>query len=215
MLPSEAVMVRTHEVGRGTLREALRILEVQGLIAIKPGPGGGPVVAGADSRDFGRMATLFFHWTRATFRDLMEARLVMEPVMARLAAQRADEDVRAALEGGLEEMRQALADGSGPAYLAASSGFHAAVAGLSGNGVLDLFSRALRDVYTARVASGVALFPEEEREAVAREHEAIAHAILAGDGARAEQLMRAHMEDYAAYVTERLPALGGEILDWR
>ena len=44
-LPSEAEMVETFNVARASLREALRILEVYGLIRIKPGPGGGPVVA--------------------------------------------------------------------------------------------------------------------------------------------------------------------------
>ena len=41
-LPSEAVMLARFQVGRASLREALRILEVHGLITIKPGPGGGP-----------------------------------------------------------------------------------------------------------------------------------------------------------------------------
>jgi GntR family transcriptional repressor for pyruvate dehydrogenase complex len=42
VLPPEADMVRSFGVGRATIREALRLLEVQGLIAMRPGPGGGP-----------------------------------------------------------------------------------------------------------------------------------------------------------------------------
>src|SRR5215211_3941173 len=55
MLPSESVMLDRYRVGRASLREGLRILEIQGLITIKPGPGGGPMVATASSHDFGRM----------------------------------------------------------------------------------------------------------------------------------------------------------------
>ena len=90
-LPPESEMLATYQLGRASLREALRILEVHGLIVIRPGRGGGPVVANFSSRDFGRMATLHFHVGRATFHDLVQARMVMEPVMAGLAAQRADD----------------------------------------------------------------------------------------------------------------------------
>src|SRR5579863_4724994 len=43
-LPPERVMLEEYQVGRGTLRESLRFLELQGIISLKPGPGGGPVV---------------------------------------------------------------------------------------------------------------------------------------------------------------------------
>lgn len=214
-LPSEAAMLETYGVGRGSLREALRILEVHGLIAIKPGPGGGPAVAGADGRDFGRMATLFFHYGKATFADLVQARLVMEPVMARLAAERGGEEVRLALQSNLDEMNEAMADKSVEAYLSASTDFHGVIAGLSGNRVLDLFGGALKSIYFDRVATGVAVFPDSARETVVHAHEAIAKAVIKGDANLAERLMREHMGEYAAYVGRGLPGFLDEILDWR
>jgi GntR family transcriptional repressor for pyruvate dehydrogenase complex len=215
MLPSEATMLETYGVGRGSLREALRILEVHGLIAIKPGPGGGPAVAGATGRDFGRMATLFFHYGKATFTDLIQARLVMEPVMARLAAERGGEEVRLALQANLDQMNDAMAARSVDAYLDASTGFHGVIAGLSGNRVLDLFGGALKTIYFDRVASGVAVFPDDARETVVHAHEAIAQAVIKGDATLAERLMREHMDEYADFVAQRLPGLLDEILDWR
>src|SRR5262249_3313574 len=56
-LEAEAAMLQRFGISRASLREALRILEIHGLITIKPGPGGGPSVGAVDSRDFGRMAT--------------------------------------------------------------------------------------------------------------------------------------------------------------
>src|ERR687891_1501467 len=50
ILPPERVLIEQLKVGRGTLREALRLLELQGVITLKAGPGGGPVVARPDQR---------------------------------------------------------------------------------------------------------------------------------------------------------------------
>ena len=82
-------MLARYRVGRGSLREALRILEVYGLIAIRPGPGGGPVVQEVNSREFGRTTTFYYRLARATYRDVLEAREIFEPMMAKVAAQRA------------------------------------------------------------------------------------------------------------------------------
>ena len=70
LLSSEAQMLEDYGVGRGSLREALRILEVHGLITMKPGRNGGPMVIEVRTRDYGRMSTLFFHLGGVTFREL-------------------------------------------------------------------------------------------------------------------------------------------------
>jgi GntR family transcriptional repressor for pyruvate dehydrogenase complex len=212
MLPSEAQMLDQYDVGRASLREALRVLEVHGLITIKPGPGGGPVVAQVDSGDFGRMATLYFQVGGATFRELTEARLVMEPVMARLAAQRRDPERMEELKRVLDESRRAplAIDES---YLRTTRDFHSVVTGMSGNRVLDLFGSSLKEIFTDRVAG--MLFPASRRRQVVEAHEAIAKAIFRGEASRAERLMREHMEEFVDYVRKRHPGLMDEVIDWR
>src|SRR5712691_5213320 len=81
-LPPEAAMSAEFQVGRASLREALRILETHGMIRMKPGPSGGPVVTDTRPSDYGKTTTLYLHRAGATFRELLEARLVIEPVMA-------------------------------------------------------------------------------------------------------------------------------------
>src|SRR5579859_173204 len=71
-LPLEAEMVEQYGVSRASLREALRLLEVQGLIRLKPGPGGGPVVGSVDAAHLARTATLYFHLGASTYGQLME-----------------------------------------------------------------------------------------------------------------------------------------------
>ncbi len=211
MLPPESVMLDRYKVGRASLREGLRILEIQGLITIKPGPGGGPVVSAASSHDFGRMTTLHYQGVRATFRELIDARLVIEPMMARLAAATRDPQVIADLRGVARRTRDGLDDDT--EYSGGASDFHAAIAGASGNRILDLFGRSLKDVYAERV-SGV-LFPMEARERVQCAHEDIVDAIEAGDEALAEKLMREHMQEFLGFVAERYPGLLDEVVDWR
>jgi DNA-binding FadR family transcriptional regulator len=211
-LPAEATMLSEYRVSRGSLREALRILEVQGLISIKPGPGGGPVVAKLTSRDFGRMSTMYFEMSGATFGELVEARLVMEPVIARLAAARRSPEAAEQLTTVLDEANHATLDDD-PSYMRASMRFHQVVAGISGNRVLDLFGLSLEDIYTARVAGIV--YPPLAREKVLHDHGSITKAILRGDQTKAERLMREHMLEFKQYVTERYPGLLDEVITWR
>ena len=152
-LPSEAQMLAEYGVGRGSLREALRVLEVNGLISVKAGPGGGPVVAGVDSHAFGSMATLYFQVGGMTFGELVEARLVMEPVMARLAAERRDPELIAELGRALSEA-EAADLGDGAEYLSVSIDFHEIVAGMSGNRILNLYGIALLESSTTGSATG-------------------------------------------------------------
>lgn len=208
-LESESEMLQRYQVARASLREALRILEVHGLVRMKPGPGGGPVVADVDSREFGRMATLFFQVLDIRFNELVETRLILEPVLARLAAERHDpeenEELRAIVEEGTRAQDTAE-------WLRVSNAFHAKVLSMSGNGLLDVFSRAMKDIFTDRT-SGV--FSSKKWDHVKKVHTDIAEAIIAGDADVAEQLMRDHMTEYANAVAKREPNLMNEVVDWR
>jgi GntR family transcriptional regulator, transcriptional repressor for pyruvate dehydrogenase complex len=208
-LESESAMLRRYQVARASLREGLRILETHGLIRIKPGPGGGPVVSGVDTADFGRMATLFFQVLDIRFAELTEARLVLEPVMARLAALRQNptdnEELRDIAKAGL--------DADDTTWRSASRAFHDKVLSMSGNGLLNLYAGALNDIFSDRV-SGL-LYTGRQREQVKRIHADIADAISAGNADVAESLMREHMSDYKKAVTKRDAKLLDEVVDWR
>lgn len=210
-LPAEAAMMAEYGVARGTLREALRILEVQGLIYIKPGPKGGPVVGGDSISDFARTASLHLQFTGATMRELAQARLVIEPVMARLAAQNRDEMARDRLQGAVARAAAGeLSDDD--TFAALSRDFHGTVASMSGNRVLDLFGRALKEMFDARIKAAVT--PTSRRAAVRQVHEDIVVAIVEGDGDLAERLMRDHMLAFVQDVNKRHPALIEERISW-
>lgn len=210
-LPSEVEMVEKYDVARASLREALRILEIYGLIRIKPGPGGGPVVAGIDSTDLAQSLTFYLHASGATFGEVMQARLAIEPLMARQAAERVDGRVHAALRDGIDQAAGAI-EGTDGEYLSVATGFHDAITSASGNKVLDLLARSLKEIYVDRV--GEVIYRPEERQKLLQDHEFVADAILSGDGDKAEALMRDHMVEYVEIFEERFPGLMGETIDW-
>lgn len=213
LLPSEVEMLEKYDVGRASLREALRILEVHGLIAIKPGRGGGPIVADASDRHFARMATMFFQLSGATYRDLMAARLIIEPMMTRVVAQRNDDVVRNALVRALDSTEAALSLEDSSQYVSSTTEFHSVILSVSGNPILDIFGEALKHIFAERVSS--ALFPRERRDEIAKQHRQIADAIIAGDADLAEALMREHMIEYQQQHASRHPGLLDEVVSWR
>ena len=179
-------MLEDYGVGRGSLREALRILEVHGLITMKPGRNGGPMVIEVGSRDYGRMSSLFFHIGGVTFRQLVEARLALEPMMARLAAERRGQE----LVGALADPETTRVEDDAE-YFDATTDFHKTVAAMSGNPVLNLMSSSLEEIFRDQV-SGL-LSPKDERKHVLEVHTAIADAIAARRGRRRREAhARAH-----------------------
>ena len=158
------------------------------------------------------MATLYFQVAGATYRELTDARLVMEPMMARLAAQRRDAVKLRELQEVLTKSRVTHIEVD-TTYIASASDFHSVVAGLSGNRILDLMGQSLKALFTDRVRG--LLFPIEERAHVFDVHETIARAIFRGESTRAERLMHEHMLEFAAFVEKRHPGTMDEVVDWR
>jgi DNA-binding FadR family transcriptional regulator len=209
-LPSEAAMLDRFDIGRGSLREALRILEVNGLVTIKTGPGGGPIVAPMNPRNFGQMWTLHLQSIGATYRELLDARIEYEALLARKAAEMTGEEAGASVRASMERSSQPTPDDA--LYAALTSGFHATVCNAAGNPVLALAANAIQSIWAVRVTT--VLFSPEDRPRVHQEHEAIAKAIEKHDGRRAERLMREHLEHYREYCELRYPARMEDVVDW-
>ncbi|GAA5144951.1 hypothetical protein GCM10025768_01490 [Microbacterium pseudoresistens] len=206
-LAPEAEMADHFGVSRATVREALRILETHGLVVLKPGRNGGPQVGEVDPVTFARSLTWFLQMRQTRFWEVLEARVLLEPMMAALAARRRDADGLRALAATLEDYPE---DDHG--YLEATQRFHGVIAGISGNAVLDLFGRSLKEVYTGRVVPVEQ--PAARRELVLREHREVAEAVMEGDPDLAEDRMREHMVELSLGFERRYRALGDEFVGW-
>jgi GntR family transcriptional regulator, transcriptional repressor for pyruvate dehydrogenase complex len=211
-LPSEAEMLADYGVSRNTLREALRLLEVNGLLWIKPGPGGGAVVGSVESENLGHTLSLYLHMNGSTFRELMEARALLEPALVRQAALRSDPQLLERLEEAVK-MADAIELSDDREWFAASNLFHTVIAG-SGNSVLDLFSGALGNIYRERIR-GTLIMGKEGRDKTRTDHANIAEAVRLGDAERAGDLMAKHMAEVFALVRSVMPNVFDEVIDWR
>ncbi|GAA1853476.1 hypothetical protein GCM10009836_36950 [Pseudonocardia ailaonensis] len=206
-LAVEAAMVERFRVSRASVREGLRLLETHGVIDLRPGQRGGPVVRELVAGDLARTLTLFFRLTNATYRDVVEARIVIEPVMARLAAERQDADQLARLRELVEhpaERRNTMGS---------AQDFHDTMSSASGNPVLDILGKALRMVYAGHLQAEN-FFPADAAGGIADQHQDIADAIFAGDGPLTEQLVADHLRDYADLQDARTPWLMDKRVVW-
>ncbi len=194
-LPPERDLAETFGVSRPSVREALRALEVFGVLARRRGTGpdsGSTVAASAGEglvNAMGFQAALLDISTR----DIVDVRAVLEAFAAReAAASKADcTELRAALERleGAKDLQ---------AYYHADTEFHLAVARISGNALLPVLMEALRGVLERYMVSvlGTPSFWEAERPFLADEHRRIVECIESGDGEAAARTMRSHILDF-------------------
>jgi GntR family transcriptional repressor for pyruvate dehydrogenase complex len=210
VLPPERVLIEQMQVGRGTLREALRLLELQGVVTIKAGPGGGPVVARPDHHALSNSLALALQGTDATFKDLVDARRSLEAELARLAAtNRSAEDVEA-LEDSLRAMKGAV--GTEEGFLAENLRFHERCASAAGSRILELFHASLKELSDGHAIG--ASFSPRHRQAVLAAHTRIVAAIASGDPDASYAAMSDHMGEFEEYLRRRYPEMLNRPIRW-
>lgn len=189
-LPTERDLVLQTGLSRASVREALRILEVEGLIETRTGRGGGSRVSRPAGRELSRHLDLFIWGREVGFEELNEVREALETVAAEGAARRRTEadiaDLRAktsAVEAVVETV---------PAYLQANVAWHMAVVQASHNdlliGFMDVLSNAIHKETELEAFDSPAV-----REATLKIHRSILNAIVAGDSEAARRRMARHV----------------------
>lgn len=214
-LPAEAAMLEQYGVSRESLREGLRLLEVQGLISIRRGPGGGPTVGHLDPANLGRTSTLYYHLAGGTYEELFEAWVLTESILADRAARNPDrEAVRAAMEPFMGDGADHVDDhASGvTSFVVAHTHFHGVIGGLAENRVLELLLQSIGQIVTHHVVMHAD--PREVRKAVTDDHAAVARAIAAGHANKASREMEEHIGHMIAFYRSHI-ATKNEFIDWR
>lgn len=192
-LPNEVELGRQFNVGRSAIREALKVLELSGLLIVRRGYNGGTFVAPPDFEDASEVVTLTLRMGHTTVQQLIEAREVIEVRAAELAAERATDLEIADLEAITQRMEQNI---NVPArYIAADVDFHLAIAEMSRNNVFIFTLSAIRNLLTQDLNRLVS-----DRELCwlfISHHRQISEAIASHKVDEAGQTIRDHLQSIA------------------
>jgi GntR family transcriptional regulator, transcriptional repressor for pyruvate dehydrogenase complex len=201
LLPKQDELLEEFEVSRPSLREALRILETEGLITVRRGNMGGAVVHAPKPEAAAFMMGLVLQAGQVPLTDLAEALARLEPACAAACADRADRAttavpvLRAAIDKAAENIDDPMA------FTQIAHRFHDELVGQCGNETLRLTVGTLVTLWStqesawAEGAEARHAFPDRQlRMAALRAHRKLVDAIERGDANEAARISYAHME---------------------
>ena len=194
-LPTERDLVTSTGLGRGSVREALRILEAQGLVRTRAGRYGGSVVARPTDALLATHINLFAKGNSVSLRALVEARQALEPMVAYLAARNRTAEDLAALKAISKRIDQAAINDV-PLFLQENVHWHSALAAASHNDLLRAFTASI----SAQMfeASRLDKFASPDvRGLVTHAHRRILQAIEAQDADAARSRAERDLQAYA------------------
>ena len=205
---SEAEAIEKYQVARGTLREALRYLQIQGVIEIRPGPNGGHFVAHPRWDNLASSIALLLQFSDATIESIIEARVTIEPGMAALAARNAaEEDI-----AGMQDVLNALAKkiGDYDAYYLLYMDFWDRLAKASHNELFVFLSPALRRItWTAGIRPN-----ESQRENALANIRNVLKAVAAHDEDKAFKAMKQLETSYLQTMRRDYPREISKTVSW-
>jgi len=205
-LPRESDLLEEFGVSRPSLREALRVLETEGLVRIRRGNVGGAVVARPDATSAAYHLSLTLRANEVTHDDLATARLAIEPICAALAATSPEREAIAAELAALIDESERCA--TTVEFTESAHAFHRRLTERCGNTTVMLLAGTLESVWAAQETRAVEYELDgddgtERRRSVAA-HRKLVAAIAAGDGDRASRVMREHLAQAQAGLVEQL-----------
>ena len=203
-LPAERELKEIFRTSRGTLREALRVLEQKGLIAIKTGANGGPVVKEVTTRQVSESLGLLIRYQKIPLKDLAEFREGVEGIVAGLAAQRAKRRDKEHLKKLLEDARRHLEKGvtRWDEFIDVDNAIHMALACIAANPVYESVLRMVHD----NIVRYYNRFLERKEEIMEENYKDLCHIVRAvekGDQETARHVVSDHVKRFNRFMEEK------------
>lgn len=209
-LPNEKALMERYECAKGTIREALHVLEVEGLIKLKTGPGGGAIIHEVTIDPASRALRNFLHFQHVDGSQVYQLRRLVEVEIADSVIDHLDEAAICRLRRNIEQCQRPHEDErSQRQHRMLELEFHNVLAQYCPNPLLRFVSQFLNDLLRDLVVIKKAYKPERHAfdEANIRYHIALLEAFTAKDRARVRELMHEHMCD----AEHHMSALEGEM----
>jgi GntR family transcriptional repressor for pyruvate dehydrogenase complex len=200
-LPAEREMARQYKTSRVSVREAYRSLEELGVLRIRRGADGGAFIANVDYAPVLRSLSLVLALSKTSHKELTEARMLIEPLIARLAALRARKEDIAQLE---RVLIQEETDAAARSFRPTQSQFHRSVADCARNLPLIVLMNALADLTAAEASVLDVSARARNRLQNCHYHRQIFDAIRKRDGHAAYTIMAEHVGDIQGRVRRSL-----------
>jgi GntR family transcriptional repressor for pyruvate dehydrogenase complex len=203
ILPGERDLVEQTGLSRGSVREALRVLEAEGLVATKLGRYGGTVVQPQNEAALGHVVDLFIRGRRIRFEALLETRQAIEPTLAYLAACRRTDAELDLIRVKMEALEETITAGRHD-VARGNIEWHLAVAAASHNELLTAFMNSTAEA-SIRASVIEDHGSDELRAGIVRAHRRVFEAIEAGDADAAHRRMARHLNAYSGELGQLAP----------
>lgn len=195
-LPPERALAAELGVGRSSVREAVRVLEVMGLVRTRTGSGpqAGAIIVATPSGGMAALLRLQVAAQGFPVGDVVRTRLLLETaVVADLAASGADLQAANRLVDAMDSDALTAED-----FLALDARFHVALAEATGNQVVTAMMAGLRESIESYVLAGLARITDwpVAAQRLRAEHRGILRAINDGDPEAARSRVHSHISDY-------------------
>ena len=200
-LPPEHELIDQFGVSRGTMREALMLLESQQFIEIRTGRRGGAIVTQPTAASLASTLDVMLGIHDTPMWHLLEARGYVEPIAAELACQRATEEDLQRLQTSVERMDKAWRDGDEAAYREETISFHVLIAEAAHNNLIRALTVMTQELIFSKAHKRLTADASEN----IRAHETILAAIAAGDSEAAVRRMGRHVHAFEASVLKSGP----------
>ena len=198
---TEADLLLRFRVSRPTLRESLKLLESQGVLELRPGPGGGVITAQPSVSMLAHSLSVYLRLRGIPFISVLKAREVIEPALAAEAAVHGTEKDFEAMALSIARMKSLGKRGDQDRFLEENRVFHGLVARAGGNLVLVAFWSTI-SILASGEQHGIQ-YSMGNRAHVIKAHEGILRACRTRDSAAAAACMAHHLGSLENLVRER------------
>ncbi len=217
LLPKQELLASEYGVSPPSVREALRVLETEGLVTVRRGNRGGAIVRRSSTEDAARTIAMVLQANNVVLTDVRDALAAIEPICCSMAAERPDRNktLVPALEALNVKARAAVGDAT--VFSATMRQFHRVAAEGSGNETMYVIASSIEALWYSQGVLWPAVDSDTSSDLATtkrmrlkqiRAHEKITAALSAGDASLTARHSRSHLEALwqvpSAYVDRRV-----------